>query len=96
MAIRNAGNYMVWMLAALALILTVGVKNLPTQQNGARQTPASHPMVGGADVLTIARKPTSNGNSLEFLSVTVFPGRGMNIFQITANIPGKGKVPLLK
>jgi galactose mutarotase-like enzyme len=31
---------------------------------------------------------------MEFLSVTVLPGRGMNVFQITANVPGKGEIPI--
>jgi hypothetical protein len=31
----------------------------------------------------------------EFLSVTLLPGRGMNVLQITAYIPGKGEVNLL-
>ncbi len=54
------------------------------------------PQVGGADVLTLVRKPTSNGSKLEFLSVTLFPGRGMNVFQITGNVPGHGVTELLK
>jgi aldose 1-epimerase len=52
--------------------------------------------VGGMDVLRLERKATSQGRKLEFLAVTLLPGRGMNTFQITANIPGKGETPLLK
>lgn len=43
----------------------------------------------------LQRKATSNGQKPEFLSATVFPGRGMNVFQITANIPGKGVTQVL-
>jgi len=60
------------------------------------QSAAALPQVGGADVLTLVRKPTSGGSKLEFLSVTLFPGRGMNLFQITANVPGHGVTELLK
>jgi aldose 1-epimerase len=55
-----------------------------------------HIQVGGEDVVRLDRKAASHGRKLEFLSVTLFPGRGMNTFQITANIPSKGETPLLK
>ncbi len=57
---------------------------------------SQHIQVGEADVVRLQRRATSHGRKLEFLSVTLFPGRGMNAFQITANIPGKGETPLLK
>src|SRR6202012_5427999 len=31
----------------------------------------------------------------EFLSAILLPGRGMNLMQITASVPGKGEVPIL-
>jgi aldose 1-epimerase len=52
--------------------------------------------VGGADVVHLKRAATSHGKQPEFLSVTLLPGRGMNVFQITADIPGRGETPLLK
>jgi len=52
--------------------------------------------IGGENVLTLARKATANGSKPEFLSVTLLPGRGMNMFQVTAAIPGKGEIPLLR
>ena len=61
---------------------------------GLAQTPAT-PKIGGQDVVVLKRKPTSDGKKLEFLSVTLFPGRGMNMFQMTANVPGKGEIPLI-
>ncbi len=63
------------------------------------QTPASPDSavkVGGLDVITLTRKATGRGKNREFLSVTLFPGRGMNIFQVTAMIPGRGEVQLLE
>ncbi len=79
----------IWILAVLSFIPVS--KSLQAQQ-----TAGATPRVGGAEVLTLSRRPTSEGRKLEFLSMTLFPGRGMNVFQITANIPGKGEVPLLK
>jgi aldose 1-epimerase len=52
--------------------------------------------VGGMDVFRLERKATGQGRKLEFLSVTLLPGRGMNTFQITANLPVKGETALLK
>src|ERR1700761_946545 len=52
--------------------------------------------VGGADVVHLTRAATNHGKQPEFRSVTLLPGRGMNVFQITADIPGKGETPLLK
>ena len=45
--------------------------------------------------MTLARKATNSGSKPEFLSVTLLPGRGMNMLQVTAAIPGKGEIPLL-
>ena len=69
---------------------------LVCSQLQSQQSDPKPPQVGGADIVTLTRKPTSSGKKLEFLSVVLFPGRGMNVFQITANIPCKGTVPLLR
>src|SRR5271163_5049600 len=61
-------------------------------------TPAAQPtapaQIGGSDVVKLQRKATGDGSKPEFLSATILPGRGMNLFQITANVPGKGEIPL--
>lgn len=80
------------------LLLTSGCSKSSTP---AETAPASQPaqaapaQIGGSDVVKLTRKSTGNGNTPEFLSATILPGRGMNLLQITANIPGKGEVPLL-
>ena len=50
--------------------------------------------IGGQKVVTITRTPTSTTKP-EFTSVTVLPGRGMEVLQITANFPGKGNIDVL-
>lgn len=50
--------------------------------------------IGGQKVVRLTRKPTSTTKP-EFTSITVLPGRGMEILQITANFPGKGEVNVL-
>jgi galactose mutarotase-like enzyme len=47
--------------------------------------------INGEKVVTITRTPIST-TSPEFTSVTVAPGRGMEVLQITENFPGKGNI----
>ncbi len=84
-------------LAVLALPVAACKSKPPNTE----QAPQSHlagagsSQVGGEAVVKLTRKATSQGSRPEFLSVVLFPGRGMNVFQITANLPGKGEIPLL-
>src|SRR6202050_3110506 len=57
---------------------------------------AEPPLIGGMPPLLLKRKPTSDGAKREFTSITLLPGRGLNTFQITANLPGKGETDLLR
>ena len=50
--------------------------------------------IGGAKLVTLTRTPVSTSKP-EFTSVTVLPGRGMELLQVTANFPGKGEVNVL-
>ncbi len=56
---------------------------------------ANLPDVGGQKAIELRRLQSGVGATPEFLSVTLLPGRGMNVFQITAYLPGRGEVPLL-
>jgi galactose mutarotase-like enzyme len=47
--------------------------------------------IGGQKVVTIHRAAVSTTKP-EFTSVTVLPGRGMTVLQVTANFPGKGNI----
>jgi galactose mutarotase-like enzyme len=49
--------------------------------------------IGGQKIVTLTR--TAGGAKPEFSSVTLLPGRGMEILQVTANFPGKGNVDVL-
>jgi aldose 1-epimerase len=51
--------------------------------------------VGGEDVVTLHRTASTASTTPQFLSATIFPGRGFNVFQITADIPGRGQVNLM-
>jgi len=50
--------------------------------------------INGEKTVTITRTPTSQTKP-EFTSVTVMPGRGMELLQVTANFPGKGNIDVL-
>ena len=50
--------------------------------------------IGGEKIVTLTRTATGTTKP-EFTSVTILPGRGMELQQITANFPGKGKVDVL-
>lgn len=54
------------------------------------------PLIGGMLPLRLERKATSVGAKREFTSITLLPGRGLNTFQITANLPGRGETELLR
>jgi aldose 1-epimerase len=53
------------------------------------------PRPGGQEAIVLARSRQMGDSMAEFLSATLLPGRGMNVLQITAYIPGKGEVNLL-
>ena len=57
---------------------------------------AEPPLIGGMPPLRLERKATSHGAKREFTSITLLPGRGLNTFQITANLPGRGETELLR
>lgn len=50
--------------------------------------------VNGEKIVTLHRTAVSKTKP-EFTSVTVMPGRGMELLYVTANFPGKGEVPVL-
>jgi len=50
--------------------------------------------IGGQKIVTLTRTATSKTQP-ELTSVTVLPGRGMELLQITANFPGRGNVDVL-
>lgn len=77
-------------MAAAALIGSEGKQTLADNEAG----PAGQ-KIGGQQVVELKRKASSSPQGPEFTSVTILPGRGMNLFQITANLPGKGEVKVL-
>jgi aldose 1-epimerase len=50
--------------------------------------------IGGQKVVTLTRKAVSTTKP-EFTSITLAPGRAMELLQVTANFPGKGNIDVL-
>lgn len=76
---------------------SVGCKSKPVAKPLSPTAIASAhlPQVGGQKALELRRLQSGLAAMPEFLSVTLLPGRGMNVFQITAYLPGRGETNLL-
>ncbi len=86
------------MLLAPAVLLSLAACSKTVQP----APEAPHPLanvraqqVGGENVVTLRRNAAVDSSGPQFLSATIFPGRGFNVFQISANIPGMGEVNLM-
>ncbi len=80
-------------LTAASVLCISGCKGSGNEKPTNSQTGAQvaqTTQINGEDVVTLKRTATEGGKTPEFLSATVIPGRGMNLFQITADIPGRG------
>jgi galactose mutarotase-like enzyme len=72
-------------LSLLAIALPVFLAGVSVPSAGAQDVTE----IGGQKVVTITRTPVSTTKP-EFTSITIAPGRGMEVLQITANFPGMG------
>jgi aldose 1-epimerase len=91
------GNKWFGLIFSACALLTAGCQQPPATAGPAAPQPTTPlaTQIGGEGVVTLARKATDSGSKPEFLSVTLLPGRGMNMLQVTAAIPGKGEIPLM-
>lgn len=77
-------------------MLLAGCSRTGPVPSGEEKPTQSNPItVGGKPVITLERPRLQTSNSPQFLSVQVLPGRGMNLFQIRAYLPGKGEINLI-
>ena len=51
--------------------------------------------IGGQKVVVLSRAQSANSEKPQFTSAEILPGRGMNIYQLKAFIPGKGIVNVI-
>jgi galactose mutarotase-like enzyme len=73
------------------------MRSAPEEQSRTRTDMVlqTEPMIGGQRSVLLSRGRSGDGSQPQFLSVTLLPGRGMSVLQITAWIPHKGITELL-
>jgi galactose mutarotase-like enzyme len=104
-AVMRSGMLTITVLAVVLLTLAIGwhehMRGQFARLKRELKRPAAvlapaPPLPGGQEPVVLERSTTIEGGSVpEFLSATLLPGRGMNVFQIKAHLPGKGEVELL-
>jgi len=91
----RSGLLTVLALSSFLFLLGIGCK--ARHHNFAPDTvEVQKTLIGGQEAVVLTRTQTNDGVLPEFLSATLLPGRGMNIFQITAYLPGQGATSLLQ
>lgn len=98
----NSGRFTPLLIALLCLVLVAvawerGRGNYRRVRTAVLRDQTSPGAVefGGQEAIRLLRTPDAPGGEPEFLSATLLPGRGMNVLQITARVPGHGEIPLL-
>jgi len=79
-------KFLVRALTVITVVLTVLTAGFAQAQDVVE--------IGGQKIVTLKRRAVSTTKP-EFTSVTLVPGRGMEILQITANFPGKGEIDVI-
>lgn len=76
-------------------LMLMGCQSQPSIQESAKPFSATerNVSIGGDPVFTLSRPPS--GDRLELRSFDILPGRGMNIYQMKAHLPGKGDIDML-
>lgn len=93
----SRSHRLLWLAAAVLLAATGCQKKPATPPNStgnATATSSNIPStIGGEQIAHLTRNQT--GDKPQFLAITLFPGRGLNVFQITAYLPGQGHIHLM-
>ena len=79
--------------AVLSTPILLLVPSAVTQSKGENSN--MQPQIGAQPAIVLSRARTGDGSKPEFLSATILPGRAMNLFQITAWVPGQGEIPIM-
>jgi aldose 1-epimerase len=85
-------------ISAMSLAF-MGCQKASPPSSSSTESAATQPVtptsMNGEDIVTLKREKTGDDSQPQFLTATVLPGRGMNLFQVTAFVPGKGEVAVL-
>ncbi len=104
-AVKRSGLLIIIGVAVVLLLVAFGLKergrghfsHLKTQLGVTHRTPIQAMAVrpGGQDAVVLEHAQMAETDEPELLSATLLPGRGMNVLQIKAYVPGMGEVNLL-
>jgi aldose 1-epimerase len=92
--ILRSGMLTVLVLASFLLLLGIGCRSRRVL-SVSTHVAAPHLLIGGREPIVLDRPQSDGGLVPEFISATLLPGRGMNLLQLMAYLPGTGVVPLL-
>jgi galactose mutarotase-like enzyme len=79
-------------LACFLILLAIGCRTRHHQFYQAVESPRL--LIGGREPVVLTRPQSDGGLLPELISATLLPGRGMNLLQLTAYLPGTGMVPI--
>jgi len=93
---KMSGNFSLPFFSVLfvALFASLSPGQGTTQPSPASAEPSAI-SIGGVPVVTLQRPVSKDQDKPRFLGATIAPGRGMNLLQLRAYLPGKGEVSLL-
>src|SRR5271165_3625054 len=84
-----------WLSLGVAIVLVLRCPLAVSQQTAADSKQSQAISIGGEPVVTLQRPASSDQSKPQFLEATVLPGRGMDVLQLKAYLPGKGEINLL-
>lgn len=85
----------------LSLLFTSACSHLDAAKSGASATQPSATSkspsvtIGGEPVVVLSRPRSADATHAQLIEATLLPGRGMNLLQLKAYVPGKGEVDLI-
>lgn len=83
------------LVCTLALACGFGAVSAKAQASGSAVGVPNTFTIGGEFVATLFRPFDQNSSKPQFLVAEFLPGRGMNLIQIEAYVPGRGRISLL-
>lgn len=105
LTVKHSGLLILVSLAVVLLLVAIGLKErgrgnltrLKVELGVRRPAVAVPPPIrpGGQDAVVLEQAPLTGVPGPQFISATMLPGRGMNVFQIRAYLPQLGNVDLL-